>query len=58
MTCYLRAIGLGLLLGTFSVNSGFADTWGRKIEKAVSLNAKNADIKIISEIDWVESLTD
>jgi len=29
MTCYLRAIGLGLLLGTFSVNSGFADTWGK-----------------------------
>jgi len=47
-----------LVIGIYATDSWAQSSWGRKIEKAVSLNAKNAEIKIISEVDWVESVTD
>jgi len=47
-----------LVIGIYATDSWAQSSWGRKIEKAVSLNAKNADIKIISEVEWVESVTD
>ena len=47
-----------LVIGIYATDSWAQSSWGRKIEKAVSLNTKNSEIKIISEVDWVESLTD
>ena len=47
-----------LVIGIYATDSWAQSSWGRKIEKAVSLNAKSADIKIISEVDWVESIAE
>lgn len=45
-----------LVIGIYATDSWAQSSWGRKIEKAISLNEKSANIKIISEADWVERL--
>jgi NAD-dependent DNA ligase len=45
-----------LVIGIYATESWAHSSFGRKIEKAVSFNDKGADIKIISEADWIEAI--
>ena len=45
-----------LIIGVYATGAWAHSHFGRKIEKAVALNNKGADIKIISEADWIETV--
>ena len=47
-----------LVIGIDATDSWVHSTFGLKIEKALELNKKSADIKIISEANWVEQISD
>ena len=46
-----------LVIGIYATDSWAQSSWGRKIEKAVDLNSKNASIKIVSEAHWAPSIS-
>ena len=45
-----------LVIGIYATEFWAHSSFRRKIEKAVTFNGKGADIKIISEADWIEAL--
>jgi len=45
-----------LIIGVYATGAWAHSHFGRKIEKAVAFNNKGADIKIINEADWIETV--
>jgi len=45
-----------LVIGSYATDSWVQSSWGRKIEKAIHLSQKGANILIVSEAHWSKIL--